>query len=118
MAETSVGKDPEPDLQRVAVSANQCLESFQKCLLQASSVHPRELSMVEDQVARFSTWATSIGVFAPGRASMDHRLRFAPEVQSVVNGLLESLDYRIRTCKHRSLILIDSISFHDHLMSR
>jgi len=55
--------------------------------------------MVEDQLARFSTWAAAIGVFATGRASINHRLRYAPEVQSVVNGLLESLDYRIRNCK-------------------
>ncbi|KAH6981610.1 hypothetical protein BKA56DRAFT_731124 [Ilyonectria sp. MPI-CAGE-AT-0026] len=88
----------EPKVPTVAASANECLESFQQCLLRASSIHPRELSMVEDQVARFSTWATGIGVFAPERASMDHRLRYAPEVQGVVAGLLESLNYRIRTC--------------------
>ncbi|RYP30524.1 hypothetical protein DL767_006201 [Monosporascus sp. MG133] len=92
------GETPELKGPTVAASANQCLESFQQCLYRASSVHPRELSMVEDQVARFSTWAMGIGVFAPGRASMDHRLRYAPEVQSVVAGLLESLNYRIRTC--------------------
>ncbi|KAH6632374.1 hypothetical protein F5144DRAFT_474539, partial [Chaetomium tenue] len=91
---------PNAELKRttVADTANQCLESFQTCLTQASLVHPRELSKVEDQIARFSTWAAGIGVFAPGRASMDHRLRYAPEVQSVVIGLLESLNYRIRTC--------------------
>lgn len=55
--------------------------------------------MVEDQIARFSTWTTSIGVFAPWRASVDHRLRYAPDVQAVIVSLLESLDFRIRTCK-------------------
>lgn len=55
--------------------------------------------MVEDQLARFSSWASSIGVFAPGSASMDHRLRYASEVQSVVTGLLESLNYRVQTCR-------------------
>ncbi|RSM19543.1 hypothetical protein CDV31_001703 [Fusarium ambrosium] len=92
--------DPSPELKgpTVAASANQCLESFQQCLFSASAVHPREVSMVEDQLARFSSWATSIGVFAPGSASMDHRLRYASEVQSVVTGLLESLNYRVQTC--------------------
>ncbi|TQN69463.1 Fatty acid oxidation complex subunit alpha [Colletotrichum shisoi] len=65
---------------------------------QASAVHARELSMAEDQVARFSTWATAMGVFAPERASMDHRLRYAPDVRDVVDGLLESLSYRVRAC--------------------
>ncbi|KAL7928236.1 hypothetical protein V8C35DRAFT_318654 [Trichoderma chlorosporum] len=68
------------------------------CLQRASCIHPRELSMVEDQLARLSTWATGNGVFAPNRASMDHRLRYAPEVQSVAMGLLESVDYRIGQC--------------------
>ena len=96
----------EPKRPTVAASANQCLEPFQQCLLRASSVHPRELSMVEDQVARFSTWTTGIGVFALGRASMDHRLRYAPEVQSVITGLLESLDYRIRTCRSPPFVAV------------
>ncbi|QYT02896.1 hypothetical protein H0G86_009879 [Trichoderma simmonsii] len=82
----------------IAICATQCLESFRQCVLRASPIHPRELSVVEDQVARLSTWAASIGIFSPGRASIDHRLRYAPEVQSVVTGLLESLDFRIRAC--------------------
>ncbi|KAL6814869.1 hypothetical protein J3E69DRAFT_346210 [Trichoderma sp. SZMC 28015] len=93
-------KDETPDAKKptIAIHATQCLESFQQCVFRASPIHPRELSVVEDQVARLSTWAASIGVFSPGRASIDHRLRYAPEVQSVVTGLLESLDFRIRAC--------------------
>ncbi|RSL44900.1 hypothetical protein CEP53_011008 [Fusarium sp. AF-6] len=106
--------DPSPELKgpTVAASANQCLESFQQCLFSASSVHPREVSMVEDQLARFSSWATSIGVFAPGSASMDHRLRYASEVQSVVTGLLESLNYRVQTCS-KALAQLAEISSTD-----
>lgn len=95
-----VDSDPStaPEAPTVAASAHQCLESFQSCLVRADAVHPRELSMVEDQLARFSSWAASIGVFAPGAASMDHRLRYTPEVQNIVTGLLESLNYRVRIC--------------------
>ncbi|UKZ47986.1 hypothetical protein TrVGV298_002222 [Trichoderma virens] len=93
---TDTSASSELNKTTVAAAANQCLESFQRCLLREPSLHPRELSMVEDQVARFSTWTSGIGVFAPGRASMDHRLRYAPEVQSIAIGLLESLNYRIR----------------------
>ncbi|UPK95818.1 hypothetical protein LCI18_006753 [Fusarium solani-melongenae] len=102
--------DPSPELKgpTVAACANQCLESFQQCLVSASSVHPREVSMVEDQLARFSSWASSIGVFAPGSASMDHRLRYASEVQSVVTGLLESLNYRVQTCSKAIAQLAES----------
>lgn len=89
---------PAPTVPNIAITANECLVSFQECLNTAANFHPRELSMVEDQLARFSTWATSIGVFAPGRASMDHRLRHTPDVQSVVTGLLDLLNKRIRNC--------------------
>lgn len=82
----------------IALSANLSLSAFQGCLVAASAVHPRELSKVEDQLARFSTWASSIGVFAPGRASMDHRLRYTLDVQGVVMDLLDSLSYRIEAC--------------------
>ncbi|KAG5658601.1 hypothetical protein KAF25_010782 [Fusarium avenaceum] len=100
---------PEPKGPTVAASANQCLQSFQKCLVSASLVNPRELSMIEDQVARFSSWSTSIGVFAPGSASMDHRLRYAPEVQSVVTGLLESLNFQCQECLGILATILESL---------
>ncbi|KAF4960854.1 hypothetical protein FGADI_687 [Fusarium gaditjirri] len=93
----------------VAASANQCLQSFQKCLVSASMINPRELSMIEDQVARFSSWGASTGVFAPGSASMDHRLRYAPEVHSVVTGLLESLNYQCQECLGILTTILESI---------
>ncbi|KAM7215374.1 hypothetical protein V8F06_009235 [Rhypophila decipiens] len=37
-------------------------------------------------------------VFAKGRASMDYRLREAPDVQDVVIGLLEALGHRVQRC--------------------
>lgn len=95
MMETSEVSALEPP--SVALSANQSLQSFQHCLA-AATIHPRELSMVEDQLARFSTWAASIGIFAPGRGSMDHRLRYTKDLQNVVIGLLDSLSYRIQAC--------------------
>jgi hypothetical protein len=94
---------PNSEGTKIADYANQCLEAFQRCLFQASSVHPREFSKVEDQVARFHTWSTSLGIFAPGRASADHRLRYAPEVYTVIVGLLEALQYRTRKCMLHAL---------------
>ncbi|KAM0239612.1 hypothetical protein ACHAP5_008183, partial [Fusarium lateritium] len=64
----------------IAAYANECLEFFQKCLSVAATIHPRELSMIEDQVARFSSWANGAGVFAQGSTSMDHRLRYTCDV--------------------------------------
>ncbi|KAI0599834.1 hypothetical protein F4775DRAFT_548461 [Biscogniauxia sp. FL1348] len=90
----------------VAGCAQLCFRSFQECLDKAASIHSRELSLVEDQLARFSLWTANISVFAPSRGSLDHRLREAPDVQDVVTGLLEALDYQIKDCSH----IIDSLS--------
>jgi hypothetical protein len=104
MAEPS--DNAEQNGPKISACANDCLESFQKCLFSAASIHPRELSMVEDQLARFSSWANGIGVFAPGSASMDHRLRYAPDVTGVVIGLLESLNYRCQSCRKSRIGLL------------
>ncbi|KAL7803945.1 hypothetical protein V8C43DRAFT_311799 [Trichoderma afarasin] len=80
----------------VAGAANECLASFQKCL--SLAFHPKEMSMIEDQMARFSTWTSDFGVFAPGRASMDHLLHHDPEMQSTAISLLKSLNCHIGKC--------------------
>ncbi|KAI0180727.1 hypothetical protein GGR52DRAFT_2839 [Hypoxylon sp. FL1284] len=97
MAAMHSDKDHQPNT-TVAEIAGSCLRSFQECVRRAVSIHPRELSLVEDQLARFSVWAANIRVFSQGRASSDHRLREAPDVQDAVIGLLQALDYRIQNC--------------------
>ncbi|KAK3952208.1 hypothetical protein QBC32DRAFT_324617 [Pseudoneurospora amorphoporcata] len=75
----------------VAEWAGLVLRLFQQCFTLPASLHPQKTALVEDQLARFSIWTSSIGVFAAGRASMDHRLREAPEVHDAVTTLLESV---------------------------
>lgn len=82
----------------VAELARACLGSFQKCLDRAAEIHPRETTLVEDQIARFSVWTANSGAFAPSRASLDHRLREAPDVQDAVGGLLEAIELRAQSC--------------------
>ncbi|KAJ5770965.1 uncharacterized protein N7511_003016 [Penicillium nucicola] len=77
-------------------AARLCLTSFQQCFQLSAYLSPRDLSLVEDQLARFSLWTANIGVFATGRASLDHRLRAAPEVHEVIIDLLEVLNDRIQ----------------------
>ncbi|KAH7230802.1 hypothetical protein B0J15DRAFT_575327 [Fusarium solani] len=98
MATTAVGSPPA--ITTVAGSARLCSESFQNCLNKAAKIHRRELSLVEDQHARFAIWAANIRVFSAGRDSLDHRLREAPDVQDAVIGLLQALDYRIQSCSN------------------
>ncbi|KAG4258878.1 hypothetical protein FPRO03_13344 [Fusarium proliferatum] len=89
----------------VAEYAQKCFESFQHCLNSASKTDklsaPRsKLSLVriEDQLVRFQLWTTNIRVFSTGRDSLDYRLRDVPDVQTPVIGLLQALDFRVRTC--------------------
>ncbi|KAK0763552.1 hypothetical protein N5P37_002929, partial [Trichoderma harzianum] len=93
------GTNATPKLEKIFVAgaANECLTSFQKCL--SLAFHPEEMSMIEDQMARFSTWTNDFGVFAPGRASMDHLLHHDPEMQSIAISLLESLNCHIGKCR-------------------
>lgn len=90
----------------IAGAAELALRSFQQCFRLAASLHPRELALVEDQLARFSIWMSSIGVFAQGRASMDHRLREAPEVHDAVISLLEDLADSLQNCRYTSISMI------------
>jgi hypothetical protein len=83
----------------VGSCAKQALHDFQQCLQLSASCHPRDVALVEDQLARFSIWASGIGVFARGRGSMDHRLREAPDVRDTVVALLNGLADDIKCSK-------------------
>ncbi|KAI0405375.1 hypothetical protein F4802DRAFT_180093 [Xylaria palmicola] len=89
----------------VTSRAESCAESFHQCLEQAATIHSRELSLVEDQLARFSLWCSNIRVFALARGSLDHRLREAPDVQDAIAGVLEALGYRVQGC----LLILQSL---------
>ncbi|KAF4451008.1 hypothetical protein F53441_5955 [Fusarium austroafricanum] len=86
--------------------AKSCLESFQKCLNDASKADKvnssldRKLSLVqvEDQLARFSLWTSNLRVFSSKRDSLDSRLRESLDVRDAIIGLLETLKYRVETC--------------------
>ncbi|ETS87206.1 hypothetical protein PFICI_01034 [Pestalotiopsis fici W106-1] len=86
----------------IARGSELALSSFQECLFRAARLHPREYTLFEDQLARFSIWASDIGVFASGRASIDHRLREVPDVADAVTSLLENVTYGMKEC---SLVL-------------
>lgn len=87
----------EKDL-TIANAANECLRSFRKCLETASLINPKELSMMEEQTARFRGWAISAAGSHLKSATLDHYLQYAPETRSVVTGLLQSLNYQCQEC--------------------
>ncbi|KAK2778737.1 serine/threonine protein phosphatase [Colletotrichum kahawae] len=58
----------------------------------------RELSLVEDQFARFSVWAATLRIFGANDTCLDHRLREASDLRDMVVGLLNILTHRIQHC--------------------
>ncbi|KAJ0422969.1 hypothetical protein BJY00DRAFT_310570 [Aspergillus carlsbadensis] len=78
--------------------ARLCQISFDQCLAGVVCVSPQSRAAIEDQLGRFSIWASNTGVFAAARASLDYRLREAEEVQRLVMGLLRTLDESIQKC--------------------
>ncbi|KAI0543077.1 hypothetical protein GGR58DRAFT_450631 [Xylaria digitata] len=82
----------------ISMGARKCIASFEQCLEQTSTLDPQRQSSLEDEFGRFSIWTFNIGVFAKGRASMDHRLREAPDVQRLVLGILDVLNRRVKQC--------------------
>ncbi|KAL7917438.1 hypothetical protein ACQKWADRAFT_306811 [Trichoderma austrokoningii] len=107
--------EAEPSPATISGRARACFISFHECLRQIAPLDPQKQSLVENEFARFSVWTSNIGVFASGRASMDHRLREAPDIQRLVIGMLEVINGRIeqylgalKTINHSSLETSDS----------
>ncbi|KAL2816179.1 hypothetical protein BDW59DRAFT_166463 [Aspergillus cavernicola] len=88
----------DTDLQDTSLAerARQCLLSFNECQAHLACLLPQAQAAIEDQVGRFSIWASNIGVFAATRASLDYRLREAEDVQRLILGLLKTLDESIQ----------------------
>ncbi|RYP07570.1 hypothetical protein DL765_009120 [Monosporascus sp. GIB2] len=61
-----------------------------------SSIHPQLRNDLENQLGRFKIWAGNIGIFAPGNASADHRLRDDQDVKEVIIQMLDRLRQRIK----------------------
>jgi hypothetical protein len=80
-------------------AAARCIAAFDHCLQQPTP-DIRATSLIEDELARFSLWTSYLKVFVAGRASLDHRLREAPDVLQLVLGLLEALEHRIQDCQY------------------
>lgn len=80
-------------------AANRCIDAFNYAF-QNTSHSPQAFSLLEDELARFSLWTANMNVFAGARASLDYRLREAPDVHGVATGLLEALEYELRECTY------------------
>ncbi|KAL7910878.1 hypothetical protein GGI35DRAFT_445858 [Trichoderma velutinum] len=90
--------DPKPTHLTISKCATRCIGSFQRCLARAASIHARELALIENQLAKFSLWASHFQVFASGRESLDHRLLESFDIQDAIIGVVETLNYSVLKC--------------------
>ena len=75
----------------ISAKTRACLVSFENCVRISTDLDLQRQSSLEDQSARFSIWASGMGVFAEPKVSLDHRLRGVPDVRNMVAGLLDVL---------------------------
>ena len=83
----------------IALRAEACSNLLKNLLLNAqssrSNFQPHKLrterAWAEDQTIKLNLWASSLGVFASGHASIKHRLRDHVEVHDMVMQYLDAL---------------------------
>lgn len=78
----------------VTSRARQCIKHFERC--------PEFLTEVwaDEQLARFKIWASNLGVFARGHASIDYRLGplgcNRPEFYNLILQFLEAIEANLK----------------------
>lgn len=112
--------DNAPDIKYDAVfkAAQKCQLAFEKIsradredhtaislaqLFSANTTNSQSTSVitlndVRDDFEQFRVWAKNLGVFAPGQASLDYRLRDATDLRDGFVLLLESLSTELMQC--------------------
>lgn len=71
----------------IAEHALQCNRLFQRYMVQPGIIP--DPTVMDDQLARFSLWASNMDVFGPLNVSLDYRLRFSPTVVEIIHQLLD-----------------------------
>ena len=72
------------------------------CCQQIDAKKPK--SIADAQLGRFDLWTSNIGVFSTRQASLDYRLRTAPEAKAAVGGKLETLCVQLLSGKAKALL--------------
>ncbi|KAK5329168.1 hypothetical protein LTS03_011969, partial [Exophiala xenobiotica] len=71
----------------IAEHATQCQSLFHQHMAMPELVP--DPTIMDDQLARFSLWASNMDVYGPPNVSLDYRLRFSPIVADIIHQLLD-----------------------------
>ena len=69
-------------------STEECLLAFKRCA-ESPALSDKASGELQSQLGRLKIWAGSIGVFANGKASADHRLHEDEDVRDIMLGMLD-----------------------------
>jgi hypothetical protein len=71
----------------IAEHASQCSNLFKKyMIIPEIGLDP---TLMDDQLARFTLWASNMDVFGPLNVSLDYRLRYSPTIVQIIHQLLD-----------------------------
>ncbi|OCT53768.1 receptor-interacting serine/threonine-protein kinase 4 [Cladophialophora carrionii] len=71
----------------IAEHATQCQSLFHQHMVMPEIVP--DPTIMDDQLARFSLWASNMDVYGPPNVSLDYRLRFSPTAADIIHQLLD-----------------------------
>ncbi|RYP66402.1 hypothetical protein DL771_007811 [Monosporascus sp. 5C6A] len=71
----------------IAEHATQCNSLFHRYMVVPEIVP--DPTVMDDQLARFTLWASNMDVYGPLNVSLDYRLRFSPTVVEIIHQLLD-----------------------------
>lgn len=80
----------------IAEHATQCNALFHKYMMVAEIVS--DPTIIDDQLARFTLWASNMDVWGPLNVSLDYRLRFSPTVVGIIHQLLDVICDSLNSC--------------------
>lgn len=80
----------------IAEHAIQCQSLFNIYMNKADTVP--DPTIMDDQLARFSLWASNMDVYGPPNVSLDYRLRFSPTAADIVHQLLALICDTLSSC--------------------
>lgn len=84
----------------IAEHAVQCNSLFRKYMVLPEIVP--DPTIIDDQLARFTLWASNMDVYGPLNVSLDYRLRFSPTVVDIIHQLLDVICDTLASCKYLS----------------
>lgn len=81
----------------IAEHATQCNTLFKRYMTMTEIVP--DPTIMDDQLARFTLWASNMDVYGPLNVSLDYRLRFSPTVVGIIHQLLDIICDTLISCK-------------------